>query len=71
MGKDEGAITFLCETEEGKSFDCRPRGTYKQRQEWWKNLPNLLGKLLTVRYQTRSDSNIPIFPIGIAIRDYE
>lgn len=71
IGKDEGAVTFLCETEEGKRFDCRPRGTYEQRQAWWADLKNLMGKQLTVRYQTRSDDNIPIFPVGIAIRDYE
>jgi len=71
VGKDEGAVTFLCETEEGKRFDCRPRGTYEQRQRWWKDLSNLMGKQLTVRYQVRSDDNIPIFPVGIAIRDYE
>jgi DNA ligase-1 len=71
IGKDEGAVTFICLTEEGKPFDCRPRGTYEQRQEWWKKLGSLLGKKLTVRYQTRSDDNIPIFPVGIAIRDYE
>ena len=71
VGKDEGAVTFLCETEEGKRFDARPRGTYAQRQAWWADIMNLTGKQLTVRYQARSDDNIPIFPVGIAIRDYE
>ena len=71
IGKDAGAVTFLCITEEGKPFDCRPKGTYEQRQKWWKEIMDLKGKKLTVRYQTRSDDNIPIFPVGISIRDYE
>jgi hypothetical protein len=29
----------------------------------------LEGKMLTVRYQQRSDDNIPIFPVGIGIRE--
>jgi DNA ligase-1 len=71
VGKDKGAVTFLCETEEGKEFDCRPKGSYEQRREWWTGLESLIGKLLTVKYQARSDANIPIFPIGLSIRDYE
>lgn len=68
-GKDENTVIFFCETEEGKRFDCRPRGTFEQRHKWWSDLRNLLGKQLTVRYQTRSDDNIPIFPVGISIRE--
>jgi len=69
VGKDKGAITFLCQTEEGKPFDCRPAGSYDQRKEWWKQRDKLVGQWLTVQYQTRSDDNIPIFPVGVAIRD--
>lgn len=69
VGKDEGAVTFICKTEEGKLFDCRPRGTYEQRRQWWQQMRKLEGKMLTVRYQQRSDDNIPIFPVGIGIRE--
>lgn len=71
VGKDEGAVTFICVTEEDKQFDCRPRGTYEQRQKWWRGLSKLLGKKLTVRYQNRTDENKPYLPVGISIRDYE
>ena len=30
-----------------------------------------IGKMLSVRYQEMTDSNVPRFPVGIAIRDYE
>ncbi len=71
VGKDEKAITFICVQEEGKEFDARPRGTYDQRRAWFEDLPNLVGKKLTVRYFSRTDENIPYLPVGIAIRDYE
>ncbi len=71
IGKDEGAVIFLCVQEEGKKFDCRPCGSYEQRRAWWENLPELIGKPLTVRFNGRSDDNIPLFVRGMAIRDYE
>jgi hypothetical protein len=33
--------------------------------------PNLIGKSLTVRYFEMTDDNIPRFPVGVSIRDYE
>jgi len=36
-----------------------------------KNLDDLIGKKLTVRYQEKSEDGIPIFPVGIVVRDYE
>lgn len=69
VGKDKGAVTWICHTEEEKEFDCRPRGTMEQRREWWKHRKKYFGKQLTVRYQNRSDDNIPIFPVGISIRE--
>lgn len=70
-GRDTGTIIWRCKTEEEKYFDARPRGSHEQRKAWWDNLPKIVGKKLTVRYQNRSDDGIPIFPVGIAVRDYE
>ena len=70
-GIEEGCVVFVCVTEDGSPFGVRPRGSREKRQRWFKNLDNIIGKKLTVRYQERSDDNIPIFPVGIAIRDYE
>lgn len=69
VGLAEGTITWTCITEEGKEFDVRPRGTLEQRKYWWENLDKFIGKKLTVRYQNRSDDNIPIFPVGVGIRE--
>jgi len=40
------------------------------------NLPNDIGKMLTVRYAELSDDGIPLQPVGVpaeaeAVRDYE
>lgn len=53
------------------SFTCRPKGTHEQRTAYFKKRKQLVGCDLTVKYQTLSDDGVPIFPVGIAIRDYE
>lgn len=70
-GSDEGTVIYTCQTPEGRPFDVRPRGTREFRAAAYLNLANDIGKDLTVRYQNLSELNIPIFPVGIAIRDYE
>lgn len=71
IGKDEGKVTWICLLPNGNTFDCRPRGTDEERKRWWENREQFFGKKLTVRYQNLSDDGVPIFPVGINIRDYE
>ena len=63
-------VIFTVVTDDGKAFNVRPRGTVEQRRVWLEETDNLTGALLTVRYQELSEDSIPIFPVGIAIRDY-
>ncbi len=75
-GNDKGCIIFKVDNPKGLTadamdFDVRPRGTVEKRKEWFENLDSLIGKKLTVRYQELSEDNVPIFPVGLAIRDYE
>jgi len=75
-GTDVGCIVYRCITESGGEFDARPRGTVEDRKEMFINLPNDIGKMLTVRYAELSDDGIPLQPVGIpaeaeAVRDYE
>ncbi len=70
-GSDEGTVVFRCITENDKEFDVRPRGTREQRRAWLEDMDNILDLYLTVRYQEFSEDGIPIFPVGITIRDYE
>lgn len=75
-GTDTGCIIYRCITESGGEFDARPRGTVEDRQQMLIDLPNDIGKMLTVRYAELSDDGIPLQPVGIpaeaeAVRDYE
>lgn len=71
VGKDEGQCTFRCVTKHGAEFDVKCKGANHVREEQWKHLKKYIGKRLTVRYQNLSDDGIPIFPVGIVVRDYE
>ena len=70
-GPDAGTVVFEVKNKSNKVFSVRPKGTREIRTEWMKDIKQLLGKELTVRYQLLSEAGIPIFPVGIAIRDYE
>lgn len=71
VGSAEGQATLRCVTKDGKEFDVRCKGENAVREEQWKNWKSYVGKELTVRYQSLSDDGIPIFPVGITVRDYE
>jgi DNA ligase-1 len=70
-GDETGCVIWICKTKDGQEFRVRPRGTREERQEYFKNGKDYIGKMLTVRYQELTDDGIPRFPVGIAIRDYE
>jgi hypothetical protein len=70
-GLEEGCVIWVCKTAEGKEFNCRPRGSREERCEMYLNGDEYIGKMLTVIYQEMSDTNIPRFPVGKSIRDFE
>jgi len=71
VGKSAGQATFVCKTKQGQTFGCRCKGTDEMRREQWTNRASYMNKMLTVKYQTLSDDGVPIFPVGIGVRDYE
>lgn len=71
VGKDAGLAIFECVTPKGLPFRVRPEGTQASRREMFLQGSSYIGKPLTVRYQTLSDTGVPIFPIGEVVRDYE
>lgn len=72
-GRERGCVIFevALDDNSGRVFNVRPRGTVARRRKWLTEIKSLIGKQLTVRWQERSQDNVPIFPVGIAIRDYE
>ena len=70
-GAEKGCVLWMCKTEKGDTFHCRPRGTREDRTELYQKGASYIGKKLTVRFQELTDDGIPRFPVGIAFRDYE
>jgi ATP-dependent DNA ligase len=72
--KNEDGTTQL------KTFNVKPKGTREQKWDWYDRSEEFLGKMLTVQYQKKKmdeddpdadERDVPRFPIGKAIRDYE
>jgi len=68
-GQEAGCVLWVCETKEGKKFNCRPRGSREDRMEQFNEGNNYVGKMLTVRYQELTNDGIPRFPVGLAFRE--
>ena len=69
-GSDVGLAIFELETDSGERFNCRPEGSQENRADLFKNRRQLVGKYLTVRYQELSKDGVPIFPVGVSIREW-
>jgi len=70
-GTETGAVVWMCKTPSGEIFETRPRGTIEERRELYERKDDLIGQKLTVRYQGFETKDIPRFPVGICIRNYE
>lgn len=64
-------VVWECITKEGEQFNVRPAGSFDARERDYEIAESQIGKMLTVKYQEKSERGVPIFPIGMGIRDYE
>jgi DNA ligase-1 len=56
----------------GRTFSARPRGTVEDRVRWHRDIGNIIGKEMTVRFLEYSEDGIPHGnTVGVAFRDYE
>lgn len=69
-GSEKGLVLFICKCG-NSTFTVRPVGTREYRRDIFIRGKEFIGKNLIVRYQELTDSGIPRFPVGIAVRDYE
>ena len=67
-GRLEGTVIWLCEQEEGKTFEVTPEGTLEHRAELFKNAETYYKTNLTVKFFGRTEANIPRFPVGKGFR---
>ena len=70
-GAFKGKGIFICRTESGKEFGATPEGSSSHRESIFQNRDSLVGKFLTVRYQELSKDGVPLFPVGVDVREKE
>lgn len=69
-GKLSKAAVFTCKNDlTDATFDVIYAGTIEQREEQLTNAKNYIGKPLTVRYFSRTDDQLPRFPVGKTFKD--
>lgn len=71
VGKAEGQAVFIVRVAPGVECAVRMKGSDESRQEQWTNRKDYMGKMVTVQFQSFSDDGNLVFPVGLAIRDYE
>lgn len=62
---------FLCKTKGGNQFNCKMEGSLDVLKTYLSSPEKVVGKMLTVRYQGITNGEVPRFPIGVCVRDYE
>ncbi len=70
-GRMAECAIFTCTNAKGDLFDCKMEGSLEKLKEILIDSRNVIGKMLTVRYQGFTNGNVPRFPIGVSIRNYE
>lgn len=71
-GKLIGHAIFVCRATNGKEFDVKKDGELSKLKEYFENHDLWRNKKLSVQYQgLTAAEQVPRFPVGIAIRDYE
>jgi DNA ligase-1 len=70
-GRMSECAIFTCKQSDGAEFNCKMEGSLEELKEILLKPKSVLGKKLTVRYQGLTNGNLPRFPIGVCIRDYE
>lgn len=64
-------MCFRCITEDGKEFSAKPMGTREVKYQYIKDIENIIGKKLTVKFFNYTPDGVPFLPIGKVVRDYE
>ena len=70
-GRMSECAIFCCVTKTGDNFNCKMEGSLEILKGFLKNPESVIGKMLTVRYQGLTNGNVPRFPIGVVVRNYE
>lgn len=69
VGSFVGKAVFVCQTENGNTFNVVPEGTMDYRAMLYETRDQHVNRFLTVRYQTLTNDGIPQFPVGVDFRE--
>jgi hypothetical protein len=64
-------MCFICKTPDGKTFEPPPIGDRAQKAAYVADMPNLIGKMGTVRFFNYTVDGVPGLPKFVAVRNYE
>ena len=67
-GRYKGAVTWICDLPDGRTFHCVPKGTMEQKRDWFEHGEEYIGQMLKVKFFEKTDDGVPRFPVGIGIR---
>jgi DNA ligase-1 len=70
-GRFKGAAIFECRATATETFTVVPEGDMDYRRDLYNRREEILSatKYLTVRYQELSKDGVPIFPVGVSLRE--
>lgn len=70
-GRFKGAAIFVCRATETETFTCVMEGDMESRKDSYNRRKEILSttKFLTVRHQELSKDGVPLFPVGVALRE--
>jgi DNA ligase-1 len=72
VGKMAGLAIFECTAKSGNNFDVKLEGALENLRQYITNESTWKGKKLTVQYQgITNKKQVPRFPVGKVVRDYE
>jgi DNA ligase-1 len=62
---------FILQTDDGKLFSAKPTGTREDKDNYLKDIDNIIGKKGTVKFFEWSKDGVPQQPVFQTVRDYE
>ena len=68
VGKFIGCVIWQCITEDKIEFNVVPKGTLKQKKQWFQEGEKHIGSWLKVKFFELSEDNVPRFPVGLGVR---
>jgi hypothetical protein len=68
-GTEEGLALLTVQDRSGNILpSVRSRGSFEQRRQWSLRPETIIGKVVTIRFQERSEYGVPRFPVVIGLR---